>query len=153
MAIPIIGDIIGKVIDKGAEIINKRVADKDLATQLNHDFQSLMLTSQTDLEKGAQEIAKAQLEVAKEQAKHPSLFVSGARPAIMWICGAGIGYNFVILPLMQYASFLAGMDLSGAPELNVGELTALLTGMLGLGGYRTFEKKNGVARDNLKAVE
>ena len=152
MAIPIIGDIIGKVIDKGADIISKRVADKDLATQLTHDFKTAMLKSSTDLELSVNEIVKGQLDIAKEQAKHPSMFVAGARPFIMWVCGIGIGWTFVAQPIMQWFAFLAGVDLSGGPELNPAQLMALVSGMLGLTGYRTYEKKSGVARENLKPV-
>jgi len=32
----------------------------------------------------------AQIEVNKESAKHPSMFVAGARPGAMWICNAGL---------------------------------------------------------------
>lgn len=152
MAIPIIGDIINSVINKGADLIGKRIGDKDLATQLTHDFKSLMLESSTQLELSVNEIVKGQLEIAKEQAKHPSIFVAGARPFLMWVCGVGIAWAFVAQPIMQWFAFLGGIDLTGGPELNPAQLMALVSGMLGLTGYRTYEKKSGVARENLKPV-
>jgi hypothetical protein len=37
-----------------------------------------------------------------------------------------------------------------APTLDTGELTTILLGMLGLGGLRTYEKRLGVARNDIK---
>jgi hypothetical protein len=95
---------------------------------------------------------KNERERAKEhQAQHSSVFVAGARPAIMWICGAGIGWNFVVKPIVMWVAFIFGADLTDAPELDTSELTTILLGMLGLGGLRTYEKRLGVARNSIKA--
>ena len=78
------------------------------------------------------------------EAKHPSIFVAGWRPAVGWICAAGLGYNFLLQPLLAWLSTIA--DVPVPPALEVGPLTALLTGMLGMGGLRTLEGLSGRKR-------
>ena len=70
------------LIGPASKLLGKFIKDKDKQMQLAHDLSTMA-------EKHAQELAKSQIEVNKEQAKHPSLFVSGARPAIMWVCCLG----------------------------------------------------------------
>lgn len=91
-------------------------------------------------------LATGQLEVNKAEAAHGSIFVAGWRPFIGWICGFALLYSFILLPFMMFGAFLANFDVSAAPKLNTGELMTVLLGMLGLGGMRSYEKRNGVAR-------
>ena len=62
------------VIGVADKVLSKFVTDKNLKLQLEHELK-------TELHKAN----LAQIEVNKEQAKHSSIFVSGARPAIMWV--------------------------------------------------------------------
>lgn len=87
-----------------------------------------------------------QLEVNKQEAAHSSVFVSGWRPAVGWICAAGMGYNFVVYPLLKFIVVVYAPEVPELPVLESGELMTLLLGMLGLAGYRTFEKREGVAK-------
>jgi hypothetical protein len=103
-----------------------------------------MLTAMTGLVQG-------QLEINKMEAQHGSIFVAGWRPAIGWICGSALGWNFIVQPIITWAAFISGVDMADAPRLDTGELTTILLGMLGLGGLRTYEKRLGVARPSLKA--
>jgi len=97
-------------------------------------------------ERHAQELAKAQIEVNKEEAKSSSMFVSGWRPAVGWICATGMGFNFICVPLGNFGCALAGVDIS-LPALDLSEMMPVLMGMLGLGAMRSFEKTKGVARE------
>lgn len=90
-------------------------------------------------------IVQGQLEVNKAEASNPSVFVSGARPFIMWICGVGLAMQFLVSPLLQWGAAMFGKVVV-LPPLDMGTLLTLLLGMLGLGGMRTFEKFKGVAR-------
>ena len=108
------------------------------------------LIPDTDARKAAQEALESsaqsgelqlilgQLEVNKAEAAHKSIFVSGWRPFVGWVCGAGLAYNVVILPLLSTWFTMPDVD----PAL----LYPVLTAMLGMGGLRTFEKTKGVAR-------
>ena len=80
-----------------------------------------------------------QMEINKVEAASSSIFVSGWRPAIGWICGAGFAVQFVIGPLAEWGSALAGHPVK-FPTMDTGTMMPLLLGMLGLGGLRTAEK-------------
>ena len=100
-------------------------------------------------QKHAQELSKGQIEANVQQAKHPSLFVAGARPAIMWICALGLLTQFFIMPIAEWATSVWAPEVV-LPQLNTGELMTLTLSLLGLGGMRSFEKSKGVARENMK---
>lgn len=87
----------------------------------------------------------AQIAVNQAEASNPSLFVSGWRPAIGWVCGAACAWNWIGLPIVK-----AGLMVFGGPDLSLSpadlsEMWPVLMGMLGLGSLRTFEKVKGVA--------
>ena len=48
MGIPILGDLWGKIVDKGGSIISELVTDKDLAKQLEHKFRTQMETNSAE---------------------------------------------------------------------------------------------------------
>ena len=83
---------------------------------------------------------KSQLEINNTEAQHASVWVSGWRPAFGWICAAGCAYNYLIQPV------LTGVVDGRFPVIDVESLMVLVGGLLGLGGYRSFEKFKGVAR-------
>lgn len=119
-------------------LLDKFIPDADEKARLAHEIATLA-------ERQAHEIAKAQIEVNKAEAGNPSVFVSGARPAAMWVCVFGMAFNFIILPLV-----MVGCDIYGSPvnikPLDTSEMMPVLMGLLGLGSMRSYEKKNGVAR-------
>ena len=81
----------------------------------------------------------AQTEINKAEASNPSVFVSGWRPAIGWVCALAMGYQYLARPLM--VAFMPTLAFPGLDD----NLWQLMMGMLGLGGLRTFEKTQGVA--------
>jgi len=81
----------------------------------------------------------AQTEINKAEASNPSVFVSGWRPAIGWVCALAMGYQYLARPLM--VAFMPALAFPGLDD----NLWQLMMGMLGLGGLRTFEKTQGVA--------
>jgi len=89
----------------------------------------------------AQKPALVQAEIMKVQAQHRSTFVAGARPFLMWVCGVGFLFAFVINPLLQWL-----IPEVGAPQLPLGVMMELTLAMLGLAGLRTVEKLNNVAK-------
>lgn len=92
----------------------------------------------------------AQINVNLEQAKSKSLFVAGSRPFILWVCGIGLAFQFIMHPgLIWVWSFMdMGKELPPAP-LDMNTLLPLLGGLLGLGAMRSYDKKNGVQTDKL----
>lgn len=89
-------------------------------------------------------LALAQIEVNKVEAS-TDLFRGGWRPAVGWVCVLGLGYQLVLRPLLPWAVKVCGADVPDLPSIDTETLMVLLTGMLGLGGLRTFEKVKGRA--------
>lgn len=89
-------------------------------------------------------LKKAQMDVNKTEAQHKSIFVAGWRPFIGWSGGAAIAYNYIVQPLL-YVALAANDVIVKMPVLDIGTLMILVTGMLGFGGLRSFDKKNGVS--------
>ena len=130
------------LIAPATKLLGKFIEDKDQKNKLAHDLATMA-------EKHAQELAKGQIDVNKEQAKHPSLFVSGARPAIMWVCCLGLLLQFFVGHILTWATGIWFPDIV-PPQLEVEGLITLVMSLLGLGAMRSFEKSKNVARDNLK---
>lgn len=124
-------DIGGKVLDKFIPDPGARDAAKLAMFQAQQSGELQILANETAL-------AKGQIDVNIEEAKSPSLFVSGWRPFIGWICGSGLAYQFLVYPiLVAYVPKIV--------QLDMGTLLTLLGGMLGLGVMRTKEKLEGKA--------
>ena len=136
-------EIIKGAIGPLFEGVLRLIPDKNARREAEEIFDTQILTAMTGLVQG-------QLEINKQEAQHASIFVAGWRPAIGWICGLGLVMHYIVLPLVVWVAFLAGYDLSSAPKLDIGDLMVLLTGMLGLGGLRTYEKRLGVARADIE---
>ena len=85
--------------------------------------------------------ALAQAEINKVQAQHRSAFVAGARPFILWVCGFGFLFSFVVNPIIQWIHPEAG-----SPVLPLEVMMELTLAMLGLAGLRTIEKLQGKSK-------
>ncbi|MBU2713933.1 3TM-type holin [Zooshikella harenae] len=83
-----------------------------------------------------------------EEAKHPSIFVSGWRPGLGWLCVGLLTYAWVLRDLIIIALSLANrLDVvEMLPTIDTSQLITLVLTLLGLGGIRTMEKMKGVAR-------
>lgn len=86
----------------------------------------------------------AQIAVNQEEARSSSIFVSGWRPFIGWVCGMACAWNWIGLKIVVAITTYLGYRINIAPA-DLGEMMPVLMGMLGLGGLRTIEKINGVA--------
>tara|TARA_R100001377_G_scaffold68853_1_gene44114 strand:+ start:257 stop:670 length:414 start_codon:yes stop_codon:yes gene_type:complete len=134
--------ILNALIGPVSGLLDKFIEDKDQKARIAFELSTLA-------EKQAHELAKGQIDANVAAAKHPSLFVAGARPAIMWICALGLFCQFFIMPIAEWATAI-WMPGTALPDLATGELMTLTLSLLGLGGMRTWEKSKGVARENLK---
>ena len=86
---------------------------------------------------------KAQGELSKIEAQSKSLFKSGWRPSIGWICSTGLALHFIIFPLLRWFTLLAGHPVE-TPHIEAGALISLVLALLGIGGMRSYEKSKDV---------
>ena len=89
------------------------------------------------------EILKAQINVDNTEAASSSLFVSGWRPMVGWVCALAFAWQFLGLPIILLTSTITGHPIP-VPTFDISSMTTVLMGMLGLGGMRTYEKINNV---------
>ncbi len=91
----------------------------------------------------AQQPALAQIEINKIEARHASIFVSGWRPFIGWVCGANLLYLVMIRDWLELAFTVAWPGLDPPPPVGIDLTMELVIALLGLGTLRTAEKLRG----------
>ena len=125
------------MVRTGLEIIDKVVPDTEAKRKAQEAWQLRVL------EIAAQE-ATQQSHTNTAEAAHPSLFVSGWRPAVGWVCAASFGWVCVGQPLFSWTYVLITKQPAPVIALPTEMLMTTLLGMLGLGTLRTLEKIKGV---------
>jgi roadblock/LC7 domain-containing protein len=131
--IPLIGTVLDKVLPDQKASADAKLKIMDL------------------VQKGELAVLEADVQLALGQMKineaeaGTDLFRGGWRPAVGWTCVAGLAYNFVIQPILPWVVRLFGVEVPDMPTIDNDTLMMLLTGMLGLGGLRTFERIKGKA--------
>jgi hypothetical protein len=131
--------MIQSLIGPVSSLLDKFIEDKDQKNSLAHEIATMS-------ERHAQELAKGQLEVNKVEAASKSLFVSGWRPAVGWVCVFGFAGNFITIPVTNMLLELLSSEVR-LPLIPMAEMMPVLMGMLGLGAMRSVEKVQKVARD------
>jgi len=124
-------DPVTAALDIGGKLIDRLWPDPTKAAEAKLELLKMQQSGDLALITG-------QLEINKAEAANPNWFVAGWRPYIGWICGTGLAYQFLVYPIL--VAFEPKIV-----QLDMGTLITLLTGMLGLGAMRTYEKFNGVA--------
>ena len=118
-------NLLGSLVGPVTGILDKFIEDKDQKNKLAHEIATIA-------EKQAHELALAQIEVLKEDAKG-NWFQSSWRPLIGWICGLSLGINYMVSPIAH------GFGIS-IPQADMSVMMPLMFGMLGIGGMRSFDK-------------
>ena len=126
--------MIDKLIKPASDILDKWIVDKDLKVKLNHELETLF-----------HEMNLAQVEINKQEAKHESIFVSGWRPVLGWSLSCLFIYGIALRDILDMIFKANGIDVQ-LEEFDLGTLTPILTGMLGLAGFRSYERIKGVHR-------
>lgn len=129
--LPVIGPIIDKLVD--------RIPDPAAREKARLEAESTLLAASIEEMRG-------QVEINKVEASNSSVFVAGWRPAIGWSCALAFAFMYVISPVVVWIGGMFGVILS-QPKFDADALMSLTFGMLGIAGFRTFEKVKGVARE------
>ena len=85
------------------------------------------------------QINLAQAEINKVEAASQNGFQAGWRPLAGYMCVAGLGYEFLLRPLLPWALTVSGVEAPPLPSLD-GVLFELVFGLLGLGTLRTADR-------------
>lgn len=117
--------ILSNLVGPVTGLLDKFIEDKDQKNQLAHEIATIA-------EKQAHELALAQIEVLKADAKG-NWFQSSWRPLIGWICGLSLGINYMVSPIAH------GFGIT-IPQADMSVMMPLMFGMLGIGGMRSFDK-------------
>ena len=130
--------IVDGILKGASEILDKVVPDANERLKAENELLRLAM---------AQADKQADITLAAQQ--HKSVFVSGGRPFLIWVCGVGLAMIFIVKPTLLMMLPLFGVELEivnaiAGFQLDTGTLLSLVTALLGLGGLRTFEKIKGV---------
>lgn len=117
--------MIASLLPVASKLLGKFIEDKDTKNKLAHEIATMA-------EKHGQQLALAQIEVLKEDAKG-NWFQSSWRPLIGWISGLSLGINYMVAPIC------AGFGVT-IPQADMSVMMPLMFGMLGIGGMRSFDK-------------
>jgi hypothetical protein len=107
MALPIVGKIIDRVIDKGASLISEFVTDKDQAARLEHEWRSQLSRESHELEKLALEIERdinvSQQATIQAELHQSDLYTKRTRPKIArqsWYIAGSYALLAAVLPAL-----------------------------------------------------
>ena len=131
-------DPISAALDLGNTLITRLFPDPAQADAAKLELLKLQQT-------GELASMTAQTDINKEEAKSASLFVSGWRPFVGWICGSAFALHYLISPIANFILVATG-NKEVILSFDMQTLLTLLMGLLGLGGYRTYEKVQGVTK-------
>ena len=137
-------DPISAALDIGGKLIDRLWPDPTEAAKAKLALVQMQQTGELARLTADTELMKAQDAINAVEAGSSNLFISGWRPMVGWLCAAGVGVQFLLAPIATWVADLVGYDVT-FPSLDTGTLLALLLGMLGIGGMRTYEKVAGVS--------
>lgn len=129
--------ILGPILDIGRTLLDRFIPDP--AKKAEAEMELVKMAADGELKQ-----VIAQLEINAKEAAHPSIFVAGWRPFFGWAGGTAFIYSTILQPLLSWLAAYKGIP--APPTLNMDLLWVVITGMLGIGGLRTFEKAKGVSK-------
>jgi hypothetical protein len=129
--------ILGPLFEVGKTLIDRFLPDPEKKREA--EMELVRMAADGELKQ-----VIAQLEINAREAAHPSVWVAGWRPFFGWAGGVGFIYATMLQPLLSWVAAVKGWP--APPALNIDLLWVVITGMLGIGGLRTFEKSKGVTK-------
>jgi hypothetical protein len=125
------------------EIVNKIIPDPQQKAEAQLKLLQMQQAGEFKQIDADIQLAQGQVDINKIEASSESLFKSGWRPFVGWVCGIAFGMKYLGGPVAFIAAQWFGKHIE-LPPIDMLEMMPLLFGMLGLGAYRSWDKKNGV---------
>ena len=133
---------IGEAIDGVTGLINNTI-DKiwpDASDAQKNKIDLLKMNISRELA-----VIKTQTDINLKEAEHKSVWVSGWRPFVGWVCGTALLYVALLEPFMRFIAKVA-FDYPGEfPVIDTNLTMQVLIGMLGLSTLRSRDKEKGVS--------
>lgn len=137
-----LGDISDTIKSVREAITGEAIVDPVALAKIDYDLKVL-----------EQALLSGQIAVNTEEAKHPSRFVAGWRPAIGWIAAIALAFMYIpraiMMTYMWSLQCLVEIDMGTGvipqfPDLGAMDIIGLVTSMLGIAVMRTYDKKSGI---------
>lgn len=125
-------------------IVDKIIPDPAAKAAAQLELLKLQQTGELAALNADVSVATSQTDVNKVEAASSNFFVSGWRPAVGWVCVSAFAVKFLGGPVIYMVAEFFNKIVT-LPPIDVTEMMPVLIGMLGLGGFRTYEKIKGVA--------
>lgn len=126
-------------------LIDKLFPDPAKAAEAKLKLFELQQSGELAQLKAETDLALGQLAINTEEARSASVFVSGWRPAVGWVCALAFAYAAIFEPMARFVAAV-WFNYSGAfPVIDATLTMQVLFGILGLGAFRSYEKSKGVA--------
>lgn len=136
-------DPVTALLDIGSKVIDRLWPDPAQAALAKMELYKMEKSGELAVLAAETDIAKGQLVVNAAEAASGNTYASSWRPTVGYTCVAGLGYTFLLQPLLPWFAALFGASVPPLPMLDTNVLMTLLLGMLGIGGMRSFDKKQG----------
>jgi hypothetical protein len=124
--------LIGPLLEVGKTLLD-RFGPEDKAERMKAEAEFVRMAAEGELKQ-----VIAQLEINAREASHPSRWVAGWRPYFGWVGGTGFLYVVLLQPVLAWLAAIKGWP--APPDVDSEVLMIVVTGLLGIGGLRTFEK-------------
>lgn len=138
--------LLGPIFDLVGKISDKIWPDPQQKAQAQLELLKMQQAGEFKELEASLLLAQGQMEINKVEAGNTSLFTSGWRPAVGWVCASGLAYQLLLRPIGGWVATNILLWPTLPPPLELDTLMSLLFGMLGLGAYRTIEKVRGVTK-------
>ena len=125
--------LLGAIAPLATTLIDRLIPDKAEAEKVKLEIAA-------DIQKAEIELAKSQMELAKEDAKSGK---GGFRDWAGKLCILSLGYAWIVEPLLTWVLALISPDIVPPPSIDPSAQYAMLSGMLGLAGVRSYDLAKG----------
>lgn len=136
-----IGDAIAGVIGK---VIDRAWPDPTSRAQAAQALAELQQAGEFKLIDAELQARQMQADVNKQEAASSDPFTSRWRPCVGYVCAAGLAYASILEPMIRVLAPMLGHS-GPLPAVDTTLTMQLLFGLLGLGGFRTYEKTKQAA--------
>ena len=134
---------LGSIADFAGKVLDKVFPDPAEAAKAKLALYTAQQAGEFKEMDAQLELAKAQIGVNAVEATSPSMFVAGARPFVMWVCAFALLYVSMLEPIARFVATVFYHYTGAFPTIDTTITMQALTGLLGLGALRSYDKKQG----------